>query len=189
MISRESPVARQLRTVLGIGTANKIHETESMGVEDIRIRAGGRHDNDHTDFRSIRVMPTIEELSCDKQPYLPQNQVMDEAGALERQFRLLREDMVGSARRELKLLQNGEGNLRNLFNRVAIEKVDIPTGRTSTPPHVLVSFDLHPEHKTMKLLKVKDRKDYWETFGKGIISNSFYPYSNITLIQGDFQGI
>ena len=177
MISRESPVARQLRTILGIGMTNEIHESESLGVEDIRIRAGGRHDNDHTDFRSIRVMPTIEELSCKELPYLPHNRVMDEAGALERQFRLLREDMVGSARRELRLLQKGEGNLRNLFNRVAFEKVDIPNGRTSIPPHVVVSFDLHSQHKTRKLLTVKTRKEYWDTFGKGKnISNSAFSF-------------
>ena len=90
-----------------------------------------------------------------------------EAGALERQFRLLREDMVGPARKELMLLRNGEGNLRNLFNGVAIEKVDIPYGKTSTPPHVLVSFDLPSEHKTIKYDTVKDRKEYWETFSKG----------------------
>ena len=179
MISRESPVARQLRTVLGINRANKIHETENLGLEDIKIRAGGRHDNDKADFRSIRVMPTIQEISSEDVAYLPQNIVTDEAGALERQFRLLREDMVGPARRELRLLRNGEGNLRNLFNGVSIERVNIPDGKTSIPPHVLVSFDLHPEHKTMKYKKRKNRKDYWETFSKGIISNYTKHASNI----------
>ena len=169
MISQNSPVARQLQTILGSGEENKDHDAENLGIEDIRMRAGGRHDNDHSDFRSIRIMPTIEEISSEELPYLPQNNLMDEAGALERQFRLLREDMVGPARRELRLLQKGKGDLRNLFNGVAIEKVCIPDGRTSTPPHVLVSFDLPPEHKTRKLLTTRERKEYWETSSKGNI--------------------
>jgi hypothetical protein len=168
MISRESPVARQLRTVLRIEVKEDVHPRENLGIEDIRMRAGGRHDNDYTDFRSIRIMPTIEELSSDELPYLPPNTVTDEAGALDRQFRLLREDMVGPARTELKLLKIGEGNLRNLFNDVAIEKVEIPTWKTSVPPHVVVSFLLPKEHKTRKMKKVKDRKEYWEVFSKGM---------------------
>ena len=174
MISRNSPVARQLKTILGIDQTKVNNEAENLGVEDIRIRAGGRHDNDKSDFRSIRVMPTVQEISSEGLPYLPQNQVMDEASALERQFRLLREDMVGPARKELRLMRKGEGNLRNLFNGVAIEKVDVPTGKTSTPPHVLVSFDLHPDHKIKKDKKYrthKERKQYWETYSKGDSQN------------------
>ena len=174
MISRKSPVSRELKTILGIDQTKVKSEAQNLGVEDIRIRAGGRHDNDKSDFRSIQVMPTIQEISFDGSPYLPQNQVMDEAGALERQFRLLREDMVGPARKELRLMRKGEGNLRNLFNRVTIEKVHIPHDKTSPPPHVLVSFDLHPDHKIKKDKKYKthkERKQYWETYSKGNSQN------------------
>ena len=167
MMSRESPVARQLSTILGIDVTESNQQHESLGLEDIRIRAGGRHGNDHTDFRSIRIMPTIEELTTDVMPYLPLNTVTTEAEALDRQFRLLREDMVGPARTELKLLQHGEGNLRNLFNQVAIEKVVVPTGKTSATPYVLVSFTLPKEHRTMRMSKVKERIEYWKTCSKG----------------------
>ncbi|CAM9987829.1 unnamed protein product, partial [Discosporangium mesarthrocarpum] len=55
---------------------------------------GGRHDNDHADFRSIRILPSHEELTCSTQPFLPTPR--DEWPHLDRQFRLLRHDMVAS---------------------------------------------------------------------------------------------
>ncbi|KAG5175825.1 hypothetical protein JKP88DRAFT_142203, partial [Tribonema minus] len=64
--------------------------------------AGGRHDNDHADFRSVRVEPTVAELSCEEPPYLP---APGEAPRLERQFRLLRHDLVASMREEIDALR------------------------------------------------------------------------------------
>ena len=165
MVKGESPVARQLRTVLGIKQNEDFYKRGELGAEDIRIRAEGRHDNDLPDFRSIKILPTISEITCELLPYLPQNNVTDEAEALERQFRLLREDMVGPARRELLLLRKGGGNLENLFHGVAIEEVNIPEGKT--PPYFTVSFDLNPDHKALNYTKHKDRKKYWETSSKG----------------------
>jgi hypothetical protein len=33
-----------------------------VGLEDLRMQAGGRHDNDHVDFRDIKIMVTSEEV-------------------------------------------------------------------------------------------------------------------------------
>jgi hypothetical protein len=33
---------------------------------------GGRHDNDLPDYRLISILPTTDELACDRAPYLPQ---------------------------------------------------------------------------------------------------------------------
>lgn len=42
---------------------------------------GGRHDNDHINFRDIELIPTTDELDCDS-AYLPlasgENQVLEE---------------------------------------------------------------------------------------------------------------
>ena len=68
---------------------------------------GGRHDNDHLNYRDIRIVPTVEELSCTIKPYLPlasgENNFIDDpvAALLDRNFRLLREDAISSMRSSL----------------------------------------------------------------------------------------
>lgn len=69
---------------------------------------GGRHDNDFEDIHSINVIPSAEELASED-PYLPRLQDVEEnldepaslAAQLDRQFRLLREDMIYDIRDEL----------------------------------------------------------------------------------------
>jgi hypothetical protein len=72
---------------------------------------GGRHDNDFEDIHAIDIMPTAEELAS-KDPYLPRVQDMTCCGGLsslaaqvDRQFRLLREDMIAELRDELKQIR------------------------------------------------------------------------------------
>lgn len=33
---------------------------------------GGRHDNDFEDFRSVDILPSVEEIQCKRDPYLPE---------------------------------------------------------------------------------------------------------------------
>lgn len=86
--------------------------TQSDRVERVAgAGPGGRHDNDFENFREVRVLPTMEELSCAEPPFLRDwREVMDEsergnmaAGWLDQQFRLLREDLLGEMRREVGL--------------------------------------------------------------------------------------
>jgi hypothetical protein len=76
--------------------------------------AGGRHDNDHADFRAIAIVPTADELSCTETPFLRPSNTWDapnEAGDgrpadyLDAQFRLLREDMLYEMREEIQAIQ------------------------------------------------------------------------------------
>lgn len=59
--------SKALETVL-MGAAAGTREghdpvsAEMISVEDLRLQAGGRHDNDYTDFRSISIMITSEEV-------------------------------------------------------------------------------------------------------------------------------
>ena len=43
----------------------------ASGPASVRCYPGGRHDNDHADFRSIAIMPTSSEALCQKPPFLP----------------------------------------------------------------------------------------------------------------------
>ncbi|KAG5175929.1 hypothetical protein JKP88DRAFT_249852 [Tribonema minus] len=70
--------------------------------------AGGRHDNDHVNFRDIELLPTPAELLC-QEPFLPHlMDTMDAAADIHQkvrsvlgaQFRLLREDVVAPMREQ-----------------------------------------------------------------------------------------
>lgn len=64
---------------------------------------GPRHDNDHADIFDIKILPTTEEIQSSRLEYLPssdptKHHLPGQAGLLDRQFRLLREDTVGQLR-------------------------------------------------------------------------------------------
>lgn len=79
---------------------------------DVEERPGGRHDNDHADHRKICIMPTADELLSKDRPFFRTADFIDDPKSissrygmhLDNQFRLLREDMLGEIREELKIL-------------------------------------------------------------------------------------
>jgi len=68
---------------------------------------GGRHDNDHSNFRDISLVPTQDELSYRGRSWLPlasgENAFISdpEQRLLDKNFRLLREDAVGAMRENI----------------------------------------------------------------------------------------
>lgn len=104
---------------------------------------------------------------------------MREAALLERQFRVLREDMVGPMREALRLFLSSRGPKQvaksrgqprrreralTSFQDVAFEHLDCK--RRSA---ILVSFRLppnHPGHSVGKKKKKKKREEYWDIRGK-----------------------
>lgn len=78
---------------------------------DAEAKPGGRHDNDHTDHREISIMPTADELLSKDRPFFRTADCIDDPEKLssrcgihlDNQFRLLREDMLGEIRDELKI--------------------------------------------------------------------------------------
>ncbi|KAF4986972.1 hypothetical protein FGRMN_10595 [Fusarium graminum] len=73
------------------------------------ITPGGRHDNDHSDFRQISIYPTSDELLSTDPPYLQRlAEVFDTPMDIRSQsyrdwlFRLLREDMLSELREDLQ---------------------------------------------------------------------------------------
>lgn len=67
-------------------------------------KAGPRHDNDFEDIAKITILPTKREMRCDRDPYLPINDIRaphfleGPPRLLDINFRLLREDMIGPLR-------------------------------------------------------------------------------------------
>ena len=64
---------------------------------------GRRHDNDHAQITSIKILPTYDEIMSLRREYLPttdssQWHVQGILGRLDREFRLVREDTVGQLR-------------------------------------------------------------------------------------------
>ena len=170
LIEQNNVATRMLRNVLNITDntdsllSNPI-KTGLVGIEDLYQYAGGRHGNDAIDYRSISLLPTIDELMCNTPPFLPDCAVT-EGSALDRQFRLLREDVVGPARQQLRLLRDeSAGTLRNYFGNVGI-KAASTKGRKAC---VCVSFALPRGHKTEKMKHEKDRVTYWDTQSRGML--------------------
>ncbi|TFK48386.1 P-loop containing nucleoside triphosphate hydrolase protein [Heliocybe sulcata] len=73
---------------------------------------GGRHDNDSHDFHEISILPTADELTSQKPPFLRPCAALDDPSTadkraaihIDNQFRLLREDMLYEMREELQLI-------------------------------------------------------------------------------------
>lgn len=85
------------------------HESSDVAcwVSDLRP-PGGRHDNDHKNYRDIQIVPTQEEINSQSLPWLPlasqDNAFIEsrEMRMLDSNFRLLREDAVSSMRSNLE---------------------------------------------------------------------------------------
>lgn len=85
---------------------------------------GGRHDNDHVDFRHVSILPTPDELISTEEPFLLTAEVVEDpdrggsrlAVHLDNQFRPLREDMLGDMREELQIVRKlKKGNHKGLI--------------------------------------------------------------------------
>ncbi|KAH8922476.1 P-loop containing nucleoside triphosphate hydrolase protein [Atractiella rhizophila] len=110
-------------------------ETGVLEVVDLELMheyyepPGGRHDNDHSDFRNVSVIPTHQELMSQKPSYLPFNipgaphHLVE--GSIDRHvdilFRLMREDFVGPLKKAILSLigemEKGENNLKKVFKK------------------------------------------------------------------------
>lgn len=71
--------------------------------------AGGRHDNDHSNFRHVAILPTSDEFICTVKPFYRRAEEILEVGEDQRvaahvdnQFRLLREDLLSELREDVQ---------------------------------------------------------------------------------------
>ncbi|KAF5657235.1 DNA dependent ATPase DNA helicase B [Fusarium heterosporum] len=111
MMERKSLLASQSPEVRKIAyrIENVIKIFSQPVVVANSITPGGRHDNDHFDFRQISIYPTSDELLSTDPPYLQRlADVFDTPMDIRSQsyrdwlFRLLREDMLSELREDLQ---------------------------------------------------------------------------------------
>ncbi len=104
--SRHAGVAKAAKELVVVlsGSGSGSRATSSAGSE--LLPPGRReHDNDKKSYRDVEIVPTTRELLCEQPAYLPPplepgrgSAFLDcaEAATLDRQFRLLREDLLGT---------------------------------------------------------------------------------------------
>lgn len=106
------------------------------------VLPGGRHLNDHHNFRNIRILPTVEELTCTIKPYLPlasgENKFLDdpETSLLDSNFRLLREDAVSSMKQALC-----DDSPRATWTNARIVGLDVDNKRSGWKVSLVVQCD------------------------------------------------
>ncbi|KAI1315474.1 hypothetical protein EDD11_000755 [Mortierella claussenii] len=96
---------------------------------------GPRHDNDHIDISNVALLPTEQEITCTRRPFLPSNGIPDAPHflppgwrrQLDIHFRLYREDMMDPLRKGLMgflsaLEKAGKGNEMMLLRQKELKK-------------------------------------------------------------------
>lgn len=155
----ESQTVRQLCTIIHLdsndtdkskgSSTKKPHKVVCWG-SDLKP-PGGRHNNDHSNYRDISLVPTQEELAFEGMPFLPlssgDNAVINDAGEylLDRNFRLLREDAVGILRENIANPRASKVWINARIIGVACKDAFNPK-RTSNL-YFLVQFDLTRQRK------------------------------------------
>jgi hypothetical protein len=113
-------------------------ETASTG-----ITPGGRHDNDHANFRNISIHPTSDELLSTDPPYLQRlADVFDTPMETRSQsyrdwlFRLLREDMLSELREDLQVAMSQKKSKRRPIALGELRLVGINTDNDMETKHI-----------------------------------------------------
>ena len=153
---------------------------------------GGRHDNDSVDFREIGILPTADELLSTEDPFLRCAAAIEDLGAnenhlqthLDNQFRLLREDMLGELREELKIVQRKKagrhkGIIIKDFNVLDVY-CGVPKKRQAWGLRLQCKSDL----KELSNIKPSDRKGFFTT-NRNILKHQSLA---CLIVDGDFAG-
>ncbi|KAG0028963.1 hypothetical protein BGZ82_008171 [Podila clonocystis] len=159
---------------------------------------GPRHDNDHSQIKDIHIVPTQAELTCERPPFLPSNDVPGAphhlppgwSRLLDIHFRLNREDMIDQLRQGIVLFlealdKTTPGNRGGLFTRNQLRKLvgqDVSVNAyggvellginvdNQRRGSIQVSFDQPPQIKDP--LEKKKRRIFWEQSRRRLIKNS-----------------
>jgi AAA domain len=137
---------------------------------------GPRHDNDHEKISDIQILPTAQEITSQRQEYLPSNNPTKHhlpglSGLLDRQFRLLREDTVGQLRDAVRIelsrlehpsrLPPGSGPgvqvVRNVvYKNVRLLRLDMDRQKGL---QIVAGFDQPP---SIQNKPKKQREEFWK---------------------------
>ncbi|KAF5983131.1 hypothetical protein FBULB1_3920 [Fusarium bulbicola] len=107
------------------------------------VTPGGRHDNDHANFREISIYPTSDELLSADPPYLQRlGEVFDTPMETRSQnyrdwlFRLLREDMLSELREDLQVAMSQKKSKRRPVALGQLRLVGINTDHDIDTKHI-----------------------------------------------------
>lgn len=135
---------------------------------------GGRHDNDHVEFRKIDVMPTADEITSKEPAFMRTAAEVDNSAAeqrfathLDNQFRLYREDMLHELREELQLaLGQRKGRHRGLVvdNLILVDMYGVSGGKGRRHDKWGIVLSMSPDEDLWFFrrdkTKPEDRKQY-----------------------------
>lgn len=121
---------------------------------------GGRHDNDHADFRQISILPSADELSCAEEPFLRRVEYLTTSEAdnrsqihLDNQFRLNREDFLAELKNDLLIASQKRRGFRRsqVLSSVRLQGVSCGREKRRRPFALKLSFEngLPPEMRNM----------------------------------------
>lgn len=141
---------------------------------DVPDTPGGRHNNDHVNYRDIAITPTIQQVECREEPFLPPALSRDAhpdipcdiASLLDRTFRLYHEDMIGPVREVLQRIeQNDKKELQHAYDGVyPVEILHQYPGYKGRQLDPCINFTFHvPKWDRVATLKTRQEKiHYWE---------------------------
>lgn len=150
----------------------KIKHSLPLSDEDLHIDAdakpGGRHGNDHADYRLITIMPTADELLSKDRPFFrPANFIDDPELAstrrqlhVDNQFRLLREDMLGEIREEMKIMMGSKAGRHKGLTVEKLKLYGIEMGAEKKRAPWGLKFQLQDGLPNMRNISGSKRKTY-----------------------------
>lgn len=132
------------------------------------IKPGGRHDNDHKEYREISIMPTADELLSKDRPFLRTADYVEDEDVLssgtvqhvhlDNQFRLLREDMLGEIREEMKILTGAKSGYHKGIIIDGLQMCGVEGGEERKRFAWGVKFECTNDIPHMKKIDPKDSK-------------------------------
>ncbi|KAF9105258.1 hypothetical protein BGX27_009708 [Mortierella sp. AM989] len=163
----------------------------------LKSPTGPRHDNDHARIKDTRIVPTQAELTCERLPFLPSNDVPGAphhlppgwAQLLDTHFRLNREDMLDQLRHGIVLFlealhkttpgKRGDLFTRNRLRQLVGQDVNVHAYggiellginvNDQGRGSTIVSFD---QPRQIRGQPEKKRKIFWEQSRRRLVPNS-----------------
>jgi len=145
------------------------HEADLSLNDLVATSPGGRHNNDRDDFRLIQIVPTVQELLSTEIPFLPT--ARDRWPMLDREFRLLRHDLVASFKEVIDQLPETLGAPKKgtrvplILEKVELKGFDFH-GRGNDEPSFRIGFNFPPTFPTVSM-KHGARVTWWKS-GPGL---------------------
>lgn len=158
-----------LKTILG---GNLVTTVSLSQIRDNQTETpGGRHDNDMEDYRSINIVPSCQEFLSDADPYLPLPLDKDqntEASLLDRQFRLIREDILGPSKAEKDDPRKQQRDIFHGARPVAVESGFAILNNNGdrivgdTDPCIMCKFEMPKWFRVNSMRSAKEKAEYWD---------------------------